>query len=407
VNDQASGRAKPPRRGPLSRITNAAAGAIPVNDIVERVDVNELVERIDVNQLVQRLDLDALLGQVDVNAMVGRVDPEALLAKVDPNALLDRVEPDRLLDRVDPDRLLDRVDANALLDRVDPDRLLDRVDVNRVLDRVDPDRLLDRVDPDRLMDRVDINGLMDRVDIREVVDRAGVAEIVGEGTGQVAGSVLDAVRRQVVAVDEISGRVAHRIVGKDPKKVPEGPAALLAGGAESGSVSEDRKGRGVIQGHYAGPVARLLAFIADVFAMLGIYTGASAAVTFFVTGILGIDLSQWNYAALAGVILLAVWAFAYYFIALSLVGRTVGMGLVGLMVVSADGSTLSGRQTFVRTIAMPLSFLFFGIGLLGIAFGRTRQAWHDKIAKTAVVYDWGERAAALPAPLTQWINRHS
>lgn len=37
--------------------------------------------------------------------------------------------------------------------------------------------------------------------------------------------------------------------------------------------------------------------------------------------------------------------------------------------------------------------------------GRERRALHDVIAGSAVVYDWGDRPAQLPAPLTRWLER--
>jgi uncharacterized RDD family membrane protein YckC len=35
--------------------------------------------------------------------------------------------------------------------------------------------------------------------------------------------------------------------------------------------------------------------------------------------------------------------------------------------------------------------------------GRNRRALHDLIAGTAVVYDWGDRPAQMPAPLSSFI----
>jgi uncharacterized RDD family membrane protein YckC len=380
------------RRGPFARITNAAAGAVDVNGIVERIDVNELVDRIDIDGIVRR---------VDVEEVVDRIDPDRLLDRVDPNLLLDRVDPNRLLDRVDPNRLLDRVDPDRLLDRVDPNRLLDRVEPDRLLERVDPDRLLDRVDVDSLMDRVDIDRLMDRVDVKALVDKAGVADIVGDTTGQMAGSVLDAARRQIVAVDEIVGRIAYRIVRRDPAHVQEGPPRLLA------RAALDDRGRGVVQGHYAGPVSRLAAFLIDVFVAFGLYTLASAAIVFFLSTILRIEIPDFSFGPWIALATLAGWGLFYSLVSLVVAGKTVGKGIVGLLVVSQDGTPITGREATIRVITMPLSFIFFGIGLLGIAFGKHRRAWHDRFAGTAVVYDWGSRAAALPAPLTRWIEHRS
>ena len=55
----------------------------------------------------------------------------------------------------------------------------------------------------------------------------------------------------------------------------------------------------------------------------------------------------------------------------------------------------SGRRPVVRTLALPLSFLFLGLGFAGILLGDRRRALHDVIAGTAVIYSWDGRAARL------------
>ena len=60
---------------------------------------------------------------------------------------------------------------------------------------------------------------------------------------------------------------------------------------------------------------------------------------------------------------------------------------------------------FVRTLAFPLSVLFFGIGLLMIVVQREHRSLHDLIAKSCVVYDWGDRSAEMPGPLSDFLNR--
>jgi uncharacterized RDD family membrane protein YckC len=60
---------------------------------------------------------------------------------------------------------------------------------------------------------------------------------------------------------------------------------------------------------------------------------------------------------------------------------------------------------FVRTLALPLTVLFFGIGLVVIVVQREHRSLHDIIAKTCVVYDWGDRSAEIPGPLADFLNR--
>jgi uncharacterized RDD family membrane protein YckC len=90
---------------------------------------------------------------------------------------------------------------------------------------------------------------------------------------------------------------------------------------------------------------------------------------------------------------------------LTLTGKTIGKTLIGLKVVSRSGDPLGPGAAAVRMLFFPLSFALFGLGFLGILVGRERRALHDVIAKTAVVYDWGDRPAEMPAPLTRYLER--
>ena len=42
-----------------------------------------------------------------------------------------------------------------------------------------------------------------------------------------------------------------------------------------------------------------------------------------------------------------------------------------------------------------------------ILFHRQHRALHDLVARTAVVYDWGEREAQVPVPLTRFLERRA
>ena len=76
-------------------------------------------------------------------------------------------------------------------------------------------------------------------------------------------------------------------------------------------------------------------------------------------------------------------------------GRTAGMALFDVRVVTDDSTDASGRRTVVCTLALPLSFLFLGLGFVGILPGDQRRALHDVIAGTAVIYSWDARAARV------------
>lgn len=158
-----------------------------------------------------------------------------------------------------------------------------------------------------------------------------------------------------------------------------------------------------VSGQYAGAVSRLAAYLVDAFLITVAFSGFVATASYL------IDLVSDATVDGAGVGLLiayGIWWFFYMWVGLALAGRTVGMLLAGLKVVARDGRPLSPRAAFVRVLTFPLSFLLFGLGLVGIVVGRERRALHDVLAGSAVVYDWGDRPAELPAPLARWIAEH-
>jgi uncharacterized RDD family membrane protein YckC len=162
----------------------------------------------------------------------------------------------------------------------------------------------------------------------------------------------------------------------------------------------------VVTGHYAGPASRGVAAVIDGAVVLGLYSLGYSALVMLNTAFFGdrFDLSR---SGVWGVVTLAVWAFLYVYVSLLIAGRTFGKGLVGIRVVSGAGAAVGGRAAFVRTLVLPISCLFMGLGLIGIVLGQRHRALHDVAANTCVVYDWGSRNAQIPGPLTDFIARHS
>jgi uncharacterized RDD family membrane protein YckC len=76
------------------------------------------------------------------------------------------------------------------------------------------------------------------------------------------------------------------------------------------------------------------------------------------------------------------------------------MAMLGIQVVKADGTSLTPREATLRTLALPLSIVVFGLGFIGILVQRERRALHDLLAGTAVIYSWDARAARL-----RWLAR--
>lgn len=153
------------------------------------------------------------------------------------------------------------------------------------------------------------------------------------------------------------------------------------------------------QGHYAGAVSRLVAFGADVGASWGLYTLGVALFNAAYKLVTGSTYNLTNHQVLA-VIILSVWEFLYYSYQWAVGGRTLGMAIFGLQVVTTEGGPIGVRQAVVRTLALALSVALFLFAFWGIIFQRERRALDDLIAGTVVVYSWDARAARL-----RWMAR--
>ncbi len=148
------------------------------------------------------------------------------------------------------------------------------------------------------------------------------------------------------------------------------------------------------QGHYAGALSRLLAYGADLGIISVIYAIVIAIIQFAIN-----IATPWELELKHGYAVVIfgqlVWSAFYLGAFWAVFGRTPGMSILGLRIVRGDGSPLDPRHALLRLIMFPLGFLTFGIGFLGIIFGRAHRAIYDRLADTAVIYDWDAEAANL------------
>jgi uncharacterized RDD family membrane protein YckC len=153
------------------------------------------------------------------------------------------------------------------------------------------------------------------------------------------------------------------------------------------------------QGHYAGAVSRLAAFAGDVGASWGLYTLGVALLNAAAKLVTGHSFTLSNHRIAAGAVLFG-WEFIYFSYQWAVSGKTLGMAVLGIQVVTRQGAPISPRQAFLRTIGLGLTLLTLGIGFLGIVYSRERRGLDDAIAGTSVVYSWDARAARL-----RWMAR--
>ncbi len=128
---------------------------------------------------------------------------------------------------------------------------------------------------------------------------------------------------------------------------------------------------------YAGPVSRGLAFLVDTIVLAATAVAGLGAVVVVATA-----LGRPVHASVpvAGTVL-PVLLFLYLGGFWSLAGRTPGMALPGVRVVTARRTRPSLPTSVVRAIVA----IAFPVGFLWALPDRRRQAVHDKLARTFVV----------------------
>jgi len=344
---------------PLDRLRLARKGvAVSAELLAQRV-----AERV-IDIVVQAVDLNALLRQVDLNAPLQHVDLNALLA---------------------------RVDVNAPLRQVDVNAPLRQVDVNALLRQVDLNELLEEVDVDAVLDRVDINDVVARIDMEKLVEQTDLGAIIARSTGGIATEALDTVRSGAVGLDQFIDRWVTRVLrlrGPDP----QAPRAHLNAEAPTISVRTHPSHWVSAQGHYAGTVSRFAAYLIDLTVSTVLYS-LTLSLTSFVAEIVTGRPVSWYRDNIVVVIIYVAWQFFYFGFQWAANGRTMGMALLGVHVVQADGTRLDPWRGWIRSLTFPLGFLTLGLGFLGIFVQREHRALYDLIAGTAVVYAWDARAA--------------
>ncbi|WP_445371788.1 RDD family protein [Methylomonas sp. HW2-6] len=83
--------------------------------------------------------------------------------------------------------------------------------------------------------------------------------------------------------------------------------------------------------------------------------------------------------------LLAV-SFAFYGWFWTHGGQTLGLKAWKIKVVSANAQPVGWPQATLRFFSALLSWACLGLGFLWCLFDKDRQAWHDRLSKTRVVY---------------------
>ena len=159
----------------------------------------------------------------------------------------------------------------------------------------------------------------------------------------------------------------------------------------------------------AGFITRLVAFFVDQVIL--------AAIMSILTAIVGIVFQSFRLGQLLGtgdltlqLVLVPlgsaslVLSFVYYVGFWLLAGQTPGKAFLGVAVVRADGGRMRAGAAIVRWLGYWLSGVLF-LGYLWILVDNRRQGWHDKLARTLVVYRGrDERELSLSGQVREYLQ---
>jgi len=151
-----------------------------------------------------------------------------------------------------------------------------------------------------------------------------------------------------------------------------------------------------LRGHYAGFVSRLVAFFADsviISVSLGIAAGviSTALDVISLQGTIALPKLSGSITFTLVSVIVVLFIVLYFVVFWSLGGRTPGKALMGLRVVTTDGGRLIPRRALVRFIGYVVSTVTFFLGFVVILADNRRQGFHDKLARSLVIYDWDAR----------------
>lgn len=155
-------------------------------------------------------------------------------------------------------------------------------------------------------------------------------------------------------------------------------------------------------GHYAGFASRFVALLIDtviISVCIGILNWTTFTVRSFLDLVVRAQITdQWGIVTFLAqptptLVTLAstLFAIGYHLFFLATTGRTPGKAFMGLRVLTTSGKRLSVPRATLRLCGYILSALPLYGGYFWVLIDDRRQALHDKLAGTYVIYTWAAR----------------
>ncbi len=294
--------------------------------------------------------------------------------------------------------VVESMDVNAIVNEIDWNEVLDKVDINEVIfDKIDVNRLLDRVDVNRHLGRVDVNQHLDKVDWDAIIERSNLEEIISRSTTGVLSGFASLLRTRMAWFDQWCQRFGRcYCCGRNKERVdflPPRPGRLEDSQTvwENPRTLDKRKFERAIQFRNCGATSRLVCISLD-WTFCWITYALMAATINQLTAVFTNDPDFWyNNVPIVNSFIFEIFLYVldaalYWILLVGCVGRTLGMWVLGLLIVSQDGKRISLWQVCCQVILIPLNMLFFGWVL-----GYTRRDGafaSDIFGSVSVVYSW-------------------
>lgn len=152
-------------------------------------------------------------------------------------------------------------------------------------------------------------------------------------------------------------------------------------------------------GHYAGFVTRLVAFVIDIL-IISVSIGVILATGGLILNFFNIDLQAMT-SGMEGLstfiravfIFLTGFGFTFVFNLIyttffwMVAGKTIGKAVMGLRVIGPNGSRITMGRAFRRYVGYWISAIPLFLGYFWVLVNDQRHGWHDMIAGTSVIYD--------------------
>jgi uncharacterized RDD family membrane protein YckC len=215
------------------------------------------------------------------------------------------------------------------------------------------DALIDVAEERRVVERLLASPAFEQA-LEQVMSSPAVRSALARQSTTLGEQVLDTVRSRTAELDDALAREARGWFGR-----AEGEAG------------------------FGGILARAVALVLDLLLVSSLVLGGAVAVG-LVAALAGTHGPAW----IVGTVVGGGWllaSYAYLVACWSLFGRTLGMVLFGLRVVTADGGRPGFWRSTLRLGALVVAIIPFFLGLAPVVVDRRRRGLHDAVARTTVV----------------------